>query len=67
MEAAANSASINAGPANTNGFDAIPSRSAWHGDVQQIQKEVQDTAGWVLRCKQRWRGSSSGNDTWSTV
>jgi len=47
MEAAANSASINAGPANTNGFDAIPSRSAWHGDVQQIQKEVQDTAGWV--------------------
>ena len=47
MEAAANSAPINAGPVNTNGFDAIPSRSAWHGDVQQIQKEVQDTAGWV--------------------
>jgi len=47
MEAAVNPVSSNASPANSNAYDAIPRRSAWHGDVQQIQKEVQDTAGWV--------------------
>jgi predicted NUDIX family NTP pyrophosphohydrolase len=47
MEASANAAPINASPVNTNAFDANHSRSGWHGDVQQIQKEVLDSAGWV--------------------
>jgi len=47
MNASANSAAPNATPVNNNGFDPTPSRSGWHGDVQQIQKEVLDSAGWV--------------------
>jgi len=47
MNASANSAAPNATPVNSNGFDPTQGRGGWYGDVQQIQKEVLDSAGWV--------------------
>jgi MoxR-like ATPase len=47
MDAQVSSDSIHASPVNTNAVDTSYGRSGWHGDVQQIQKEVLDSAGWV--------------------
>ena len=67
MEAATNSASINAGPINTNGFDAIQVVVLGTEMCNRSRKRFRKPPGGCLHCKQKWHGSLSGNDTSSTV
>jgi len=47
MELSVNSPARAGNPANNNGTDPVPGHAGWRGDVQQIQKDVQQAAGWV--------------------
>jgi MoxR-like ATPase len=47
MDAAPSPASISATQPGADGPGTFPSRTAWHPNVQELQREVQAAAGWV--------------------
>jgi MoxR-like ATPase len=47
MDLTVNSAASAGVPANNNAKDSTAGRASWRGDVQQIQKDVQQAAAWV--------------------